>query len=63
MMRRPASSLPHHKVYNHGQGEDPRKPGRDWARRCRQVDHHRSPDLQVRWYRQACDREVREGGR
>jgi len=30
-------------------------------RRLWQVDDHRPPDLQVRWYRQAYDREVREG--
>jgi len=30
-------------------------------RRLRQVDHHWPLDLQVRWYRQAYDREVREG--
>jgi hypothetical protein len=32
------------------------------TRRFRQVHYHWSLDLQVRWYRQAYHREVREGG-
>merc|ERR1711865_1071936 len=47
----------------HGKGEDSHQRCRDRSRRLRQVDHHRSLDLQVWWHRQACHREVREGGR
>ena len=34
-----------------------------WSCRLRKIDHHWSLDLQVRWYRQAYHRKVREGSR